>query len=318
MSASKADPGGTLMIKIRTFQTNRFIAIEKPVKNCWIDVRKANSDDLTILEKEHGVDNEVLQDIMDLDEQSRIEKWDNYSVIFVRIPILDITKEVPLFTIPLGIILFSDKIITVCTENTPILDQVSHNKPRNILNGNINQIVLAIIGRAAVQYLKDLKTINKKSAAIEHELQKSVKNNELIELLNIQKSLVFFSTSLKSNTMLLNKISRIFKNEDEADLFEDVQTDTVQALEMSNIYSNILTGTMDAFASVISNNLNIVMKKLAVVSIVLMIPTLIYSFFGMNVHLPLMGLKYIWIGIVGFSLLLSGVGAIILNLKKKR
>jgi magnesium transporter len=304
------------MIKIRTFQVNRFAVIENPVKNCWIDVRKAAVEDLTVLEKDYNIDNEVLQDIMDLDEQSRIEKWDDYSVIFVRIPMYDETKKIPFYTIPLGIILFDDMIITVCPENTPILDQVSHNKSR-ILNGNINQIVLAIIGRAAVQYLRDLKTINKKSAAIEQELQKSVKNKELVELLNIQKSLVFFSTSLKSNTMLLDKIARMFKKEDEVDLFEDVQTDTTQALEMSKIYSDILTGTMDAFASVISNNLNIVMKKLAMVNIVLMIPTLIYSFFGMNVNLPFMGLKYIWISIIGLSLLLSGIGAIILGIKKK-
>jgi magnesium transporter len=166
--------------------------------------------------------------------------------------------------------------------------------------------------------LRALKNLNRHSNEIEKALQKSVRNNELVQLLTLQKSLVYFTTSIKSNGLLLEKMQKtpfLRLKEEEQELLEDVITENVQAMEMANIYSSILTGTMDAFASVISNNLNIVMKRLAIVNIVLMIPTLIYSFYGMNVHLPFQDKIHAVTGILVFSLVLSFIGVILLNLR---
>ena len=171
-----------------------------------------------------------------------------------------------------------------------------------------------------VVFLRNLKVLNRHTSAIERELQRSVRNTELVQLLTIEKSLVYFTTSLKSNELVLEKLlkSRLIRfKEDEMELLEDVEIDNRQAIAMANIYSDILAGMMDAFASVISNNLNIVMKRLTVISIVLMIPTFIVSVFGMNVPLPWHetsnALLYIG-GLCGASALL---GAILLTGNRK-
>jgi magnesium transporter len=186
---------------------------------------------------------------------------------------------------------------------------------------NKSAFVLNLLGRAAFTYLKALKELNKRTAIIERELQKSVKNYELIQLLSIQKSLVYFTTSIKTNELLLEKLQKsslIHFKEDEKELLEDVLTENKQAIEMANIYSSILTGTMDAFASVISNNLNIVMKRLTTVSIVLMIPTLISSLYGMNVEMPFQHTAFAFPGILGICLLAAGLGGLLLRDKKRK
>jgi magnesium transporter len=181
--------------------------------------------------------------------------------------------------------------------------------------------VLNLLSRGAFTFLQYLKELNKRTNIIKNELQKSIKNNELIQLLSIQKSLVFFTTSIKSNELLLEKLQKsslIRFKEDERELLEDVVIENRQAIEMANIYSSILTGTMDAFASVISNNLNIVMKRLTIVSIVLMIPTLIFSLYGMNVELPFQDVAGIGWGIIVLSLLAAALGAVLLNVERRK
>jgi magnesium transporter len=290
---------------------------ENTAYGCWIDTRNAMKEDLDRLEQEFGIAEELLADIMDADEQSRIEKEDEYTAIIVRIPVFDETDEVSFFTVPLGIILFSDKIVTVCQKSSDALDDVIRNRVRGLSIRNKSAFVLNLLGRAALTYLKYLKELNKRTNSIKQELQRSIRNNELIQLLSIQKSLVFFTTSITANELVLEKLQKSpffhFKD-NEQDLLEDVLTDNKQAIEMANIYSSILTGTMDAFASVISNNQNIVMKRLTIVSIVLMLPTLIYSFFGMNVEFPFPHSARV---VVWFILVLSAaasvLGAIFLN-----
>jgi magnesium transporter len=170
-----------------------------------------------------------------------------------------------------------------------VLQELSAGKVRDLSPANKSAFVLKLMGRAAIVYLRYLKDLNRRTASIETELQRSVKNNELIKLLAIEKSLVFFTTSLRSDEMVLEKLQKgvaVRFKDDETELLEDVATDFRQAIEMSNIHSDILSGMMDAFASVISNNLNIVMKRLTIISIVLMIPTFGVSVFGMNVPFP--------------------------------
>ena len=163
-------------------------------------------------------------------------------------------------------------------------------------------------------YLKYLKETNRQSSAIEKDLQKSVRNNELIRLLTIEKSLVYFTTSLRANGLLIDKLQKrnVFRQtEDITDLLEDVITENQQAIEMANVYSNILSGMMDAFASVISNNLNVVMKRLTMISIILMIPTLFASIYGMNIDLPWQNSPLAFTGIIGVSIVAAGLGILL-------
>jgi magnesium transporter len=304
------------MITIRAQGNQGLIETNEVVKGSWVDARNVTKADLNRLETEFGIANELLTDIMDADEQARIEKEDEYTAMIVRLPVFDPAEEVSFFTLPLGIVLFPDKIITICMRSSDALYDISINRVRGFTLKNQNSFVLNFLGRAAFTYLKALKELNKRTNIIKGELQRSIKNNELIQLLSIQKSLVYFTTSITTNELLLEKLQKsplIRFKEEERELLEDVVTENKQAIEMAKIYSSILTGTMDAFASVISNNLNIVMKRLTIVSIVLMIPTLIYSYFGMNVDHPLGSLPTAGWGILFVSLLISIVGAIVLN-----
>ncbi|MDR0878312.1 MAG: magnesium transporter CorA family protein [Treponema sp.] len=309
------------MIKLRIQSDKGLIETDTVSKGCWIDARNVTKDDLDRLEKEYGIAEELITDIMDSDEQARIEKEDEYTAIIVRLPVFDENAEVAFFTLPLGIILFSDKIVTICQRSSDALDDILRNRVRGFSIKNKSTFVLNLLGRGAFTFLRSLKELNKRANLIKDDLQKSIKNNELIQLLSIQKSLVFYTTSLKSNELLLEKLQKsplIRFKEDEKELLEDVVVENRQAIEMANIYSSILTGTMDAFASVISNNLNIVMKRLTIVSIVLMIPTLIYSFFGMNVDFPFPTTTMICITILAISVLISILGAILLNNDRKQ
>ncbi len=265
------------------------VAVDAPGRDTWIDVRDASRADLDILEKDYGVLQEHLQDILDVDERSRIEKEDAYTILILRLPVYDARYEVIYFTVPVGVILFKDRIVTVCASDCEVLQEISGNKVRDLTLANKSAFVLRLMGRAAIVYLRYLKDLNRRTTAIELELQRSVKNNELVKLLAVEKSLVYFTTSLRSDEMVLEKMQKgvaVRFKDDEAELLEDVMTDFRQAIEMSNIHSDILSGMMDAFASVISNNLNIVMKRLTIISIVLMIPTFVVSVFGMNVPFP--------------------------------
>jgi magnesium transporter len=192
------------------------------------------------------------------------------------------------------------------------------NKVKTFFTQYKTRFVLQILYKNATRYLQFLKHIDKTSTRIEQDLHKSMKNKELIQMLKLEKSLVYFSTALKSNEVVLEKLMKYehIKNySEDTELLEDVIIENKQAIEMANIYSNILTGTMDAFASVISNNLNIVMKFLTSVTIVMAIPTMISSFFGMNVDLPLSGKLSFWI-IAAIAFAMCSVTGVILYRKK--
>jgi magnesium transporter len=256
----------------------------------WVDARNVTREDIRILESEYGIDTETIMDILDPDELSRIEREDAYTLIIVRLPIFIATNEVSYFTIPLGIILFPNMVLTICWADCELLNDLTNNRVRGLTLSDLPAFVVRILARADLIFLRYLKEINRRSNSIEIELQKSVRNNELIDLLKLEKSLTYFTTSLKSNQLLFEKLMKtrlIQLDAEDRDWLEDVAIDNRQAIEMSDIYSNILSGMMDAFASVISNNLSIVMKRLTVINLVLMIPTMVTSFFGMNVDVPM-------------------------------
>jgi magnesium transporter len=312
------------MITIRIQGEHGLVKAEELCKNCWVDARNVTREDLTQLETAYGISAELLTDIMDVDEQARVEKEDDYTALIFRIPVYNPEAEVAHFTLPIGIIIFSDKIVTICQKSSDALDDLANNRIRDFSIKNKSAFVLNLLGRAAFTFLKALKDLNRNSNAIEQGLQKSVQNHELIQLLSVQKSLVYFTTSIKTNELLLEKLQKTsilrFK-EDEKDLLEDVVIENRQAIEMANTYSSNLNGTMDAFGAVISNNLNIVMRRLTIISIVLMIPTLITSFYGMNVSLPFQKSPEAVLGIFSLSLLAAIMGAVFLSMdrqKKKR
>ncbi len=221
----------------------------------------------------------------------------------------------------MAIITTRDVLITVCLEETPILSAFMDGRVRDFHTFMKTRFILQILYKNATQYLQYLRIIDKKSEVIENKLHQAQKNEELIELLELQKSLVYFTTSLRSNEVVLErllKLDKIKKYPEDTDLLEDVIIENKQAMEMTSIYNGILSGTMDTFASVISNNLNIVMKFLATVTIVLSIPTMVASFYGMNVlpkGMPFADSPYgFWI-VLGFAVALSLIVAYIFNKK---
>ncbi len=304
------------MITIRKLETGRLAAVDAAEKNVWVDVINPTKDEQSLLEREYRLNAEHMQDILDIDEQARIEKEDEYTLLIVRLPVYDPRLEVSYYTVPCGILLLPDRIVTVCQADSEVLEELRSGRVRNVDPKDKMRFILQFFGRSAIVYLRYLKDINRRTAVIERELQRSVKNHELTQLLALEKSLVYFTTSLKTNEIVLEKMptakSIRLKDEDDVELHEDVLTDNKQAIEMANIYSDILSGMMDAFASVISNNLNMQMKRLTILSIVLMIPTLIASMFGMNVTIPFESHPYAFAIILGVCLFAALFGAVLL------
>jgi magnesium transporter len=275
------------MITIYKSSINGQMDVENDIADgCWISLISPTPEELKRVADECRVDIDDLKAPLDEEERSRLMLEDTYTLILVDIPTLEDKNDKHRYvTIPLGIILTEHEIITVCLEENAVISYFTNNNIRTFYTFKKTRVILQILYRNATLYLQYLRNIDRKSDEIEEKLHISQKNQELIELLELEKSLVYFTTSLRSNEVVLEKMlrtERIKKYPEDADLLEDVIIENKQAIEMANIYSGILSGTMDAFASVISNNLNIVMKLLATLTIVLSIPTMIASFFGMN------------------------------------
>ena len=300
------------MIKILRWSENRFIPIDKIEKHCLINVISPEKSELEKLSGEMLIPSDFMTDPLDIDERARIETEDGVLLIVLRIPKYDESNsEIPFTTIPAGIILTkNDTIVTISSSDiTDVLD-LYNGKVKSIITGKRSSVILQIFLRTALLYLKHLKEINRRTGGIEKELQKSLKNEELIKLLNIEKSLVFFTTSLKSNELMMERLlkTELLKLTPDD---KDMLIDNRQAIEMANIYSNILSGMMDAFASVISNNLNVVMKILTSITIILMIPTLTASIYGMNVELPFQHSSHAFFIVIGISFALSLLSVLI-------
>lgn len=274
------------MIKIFLSENGVLNKIEQPQPGCWICLTNPNESEMALVSEHYSIDIDTLKAALDEEERSRIEIGDNYNMIIVNIPMIEQRKKEELYTtIPLSVILAKEAIITVCLTDTPILDAFMNGRVKDFYTHMKTRFVLQILYKNATLFLQFLHNIDKKSELVENKLHGSTQNSELIELLKLEKSLVYFTTALRSNEIVLEKLLRtenIKKYPEDTDLLEDVIIENKQAIEMANIYSGILSGTMDAFASVISNNLNIVMKFLAIITIVLSIPNIIFSAFGMN------------------------------------
>lgn len=281
----------------------KFINLEKKEldkDSCiWIDARNVTRDDISVLENEYRIDQDHIIDILDPEEQSRIEDGDGYILTIIRLPIFIPTAEASYSSVPLGVILTEKFIMTICWTDCEVLRDFSSNRVKGINLSDFPAFLIQILSRADITYLRYLKEINRRAQGIQGELQFAIENKEILQLLNLQKSMVFFTTSIKGNQLLLEKLkkTRLMKfDEDDMDWLNDVEIDNRQALEMASTYSDIFSKMIDAFGSVISNNMNLVMKKLTIVTVVIAVPTFITSFFGMNVYLPFV--KYEKIGLL--------------------
>ena len=256
---------------------------------------------------------------MDEDERSRVEIEDDYLLILLRVPYFAGEEEVPFKTVPLGIIYGKNFIVTVGSRNPAIIQDFIQGRVKNFVTTNRERFIFQIFYRAALLFLNYLKEINMRSQQIERELQGSVCNTELIRLQLLGKSLVYFTTSLKANEIMIGRLANIkqFKvSEDDEDLFADVAIEYRQALEMANVYNNILTGMSNTFASIISNNLNLIMRILTSITIVLMLPTLLTSLYGMNVQLPFADNPNAFFIVMGIGVFVSLL-AIIVMIKRR-
>lgn len=256
----------------------------------WVDARNVTRDETNLLQEEYQIEQDHILDILDPDELSRMEDGDSgYILTIVRVPVYNPTAETPYFAVPVGIIIKGKTIITICWTDSEVIKDFGANRVRNVRLNDFPSFIVQILNRANLNFLRYLKEINRRSTSIQNEMRLEIENQEIMQLLGLEKSLVYFATSLKSNSLLLQKMksTKLIKfDEDDIDFVEGVMIDNRQAIEMADTYTNILFGVMDAFSSVTSNNLNIVMKKLAIINLVMMAPTFVTSFFGMNYKLP--------------------------------
>ncbi len=270
---------------------NTLVETEAIEKDAWINLANPTAEEINRVIEETQIVPEFIYAALDEEETSHIDTEDGHTLIIVDIPYASKAEHgiVTYSTVPLGIIMTPDNIVTVCLSENDIITDFSSGKVKSVYTNMRARFLLQVMYKMATRYLQDLKQIDKMSNNIERELHKSMRNKELIQLLDLEKSLVYFSTSLKADEATIEKIMRgrvVKMYEEDEELIEDVLIEIKQAIEMSNIYSNILSGTMDAFASIISNNLNIVMKVLTSITILMAIPQIFASIYGMNVELP--------------------------------
>ena len=309
------------MINIYTTDNNGVNEVNELKKECWINLTNPTIEEIKKVSKETRTDEDLIVKLMDTEELPRIEVGNNATLIVVDTPYVTDTRYKHKYnTEPLGIIINNDGyIITVSLKQQLILDDFKENKVKDFDASKKTKFLIQILLKVSSAYQKELMSINDYMNKKEKILYKSTNNKELIDLLNVEKTLVYFSTSLKSNDVVLEKLSKgnvVALYEDDNDLMEDAMIENKQAIEMSNIYREILTSMTDTYATIISNNLNDVMKFLAGITIVFSIPTMVASFIGMNVPLGDMGSSNIsFVLIIIFSFVLSIIIALILKKK---
>ena len=308
------------MIQIFKTFDGKLVELDQFEPGAWMHLTDPEEDEIRSVAAQLKLEEDYLRAALDEEESARIETDEGQTLIIVDMPVVQPEGRTFVYnTIPLGIIYFEDGIVTVCLKESSILENFMDGRVRGFSTTKKTRFILQLLYRNASRFLQYLKQIDKASTLVENELHKSMKNRELIQMLKLEKSLVYFSTSLTANEMVMEKLLKldyVKKYPEDTDLLEDVIIENKQAIEMCNIYRDILSGTMDAFASVISNNLNIVMKLLASITIVLSIPTIVASFFGMNTGVPWEGNPMGFWFVLGIAALISGGVAFVLWRKK--
>ncbi|MEZ0396463.1 MAG: magnesium transporter CorA family protein [Anaerolineales bacterium] len=284
------------------------------INGCWINAVEPTPDEIAQLQA-WGIETDLINYSLDQDEMAHMERDENYVFILLRIPYFQGSgTDIPHITIPLGIILTDRFVVTICRYENDIVRALCNGKYRGLKTAKRYRFALYVFLETALRYLSYLREINRITEALEDQLQLSTRNREVLELLKVQKSLVYFTTGLRSNQVLMERLQRVrmFNQfEEDQELLEDVITENQQAIEMTNIQTSILNGLMDAFASIISNNLNTVMKALAALTIIINVPTIVASFYGMNVSLPVQEHPHAFFIVLGISMLLVAVAVFV-------
>ncbi len=281
------------MTRYYTREKRRLVELTEPDPGCWVHLAPPFApDELDEFARRFDFDPAFLTDSLDLDERSRYERDGDVRFVLINTPVKNknaaAENEAYFITVPIGILLTIEHVVTISAFETPVLEKFLENNVRDFNPADEKRFVLQLLEQNVYHFLSCLKTLNLRRNRIEKELMNSSRNAELRQLLSIEKSLVYFVNSLSANELLKMKMKRtdflhINGDEDLTDLFEDIIIDNSQALSMANVYTNILNGTMDAYSSIISNNLNQVIHRLTIITVVLMVPTLISSFLGMNI-----------------------------------
>lgn len=285
----------------------------------WIHLSNPTDKEIEFVSSSLNIPEEYIKAALDAEERARIEKEDGVVMAVTDIPITEEDDTLYTYsTLPFGCVFNDSTLVTVCLNETSIINDLMAG--RYVKDLNIHKrarFFLQLQYVIAKKYLQYLKQIDRTSQRVQTELEKSMKNEELIEMLSLEKSLVYFSTSLRANTAVLDKVPRLVKfYEEDQDLWDDVLIENKQAIEMSNIYREILSGTMDAYASIISNNLNVVMKVLASITLIISVPSMIAAFWGMNTGVPFEGKSWGFWVVIAINIVICIVMLIILYKKK--
>ncbi len=295
-------------------------AQENICRGCWIDLENPSDKEIEEVSAVTKISTDMLKAALDEEERARIETEDGNTLIIVDIPVIDDDSDWYVYsTLPMAIIKNDDYFVTVCLRNTAVISDFVKNRVRGFDVNKKTRFIYQIILQNATKYLYYLKQIDKTSMRVQSALHKSMKNKELIQLLDLEKSLVYFSTSLNSNQIVIDKLraqNALPHFDDDNEILDDAIIENKQAIEMATIYRDIMSGTMDAFASVISNNQNIVMKLLTALTICLTIPTLIASIWGMNVAVPFAGTTWGFWAVIGIIAVIT-IPVIIIMIKKR-
>ena len=286
---------------------------EEIKKGCWINLENPSEEEILMVCDKANIEQDFIRYALDYEEKPRIdiEDKDNTKLFIIDVPTVkkDDDGTYSYYTIPIGMIIVRDDFfITVSVEKNQVIEKFKKGNVRGLTTYKKSRFILQVLYENAVFYLMYLKALSKQKEIAEKALKKSMKNQELMKILNIQNSLVYFETSLKANEVVMEKTLRgrvIKMYEEDEDILEDAIIENKQAMEMTQIYSNILESTMDAYGSMISNNLNVIMKFLTSITIFLAVPTMISGYWGMNVPVPFAaGATSFW-WIVGFSIVLT-------------
>lgn len=298
---------------INIFKKNGSVleSIDKYEDSSWVNIVHPSEEEISSIINEFDIPRDFITDSLDIDEVARLEIDDDNFILLTRIPVLDIDEEGSHYqTIPIGIIILSNRLMmTVCSRENDLLADFIQQRIKNFDPADRGKSILQIFNRTNQLYIRYLKQLRHKAGEIEEDIQKSMKNEELVEIFKLDKSLIQFEASLKSNNRMIQKLqrSKLFKmDESKEDILEDVIIDIKQAIEMAEIYSTIMNEMMNFFSSLISNNLNIVMRFLTAVTIIIAIPTLVASLYGMNVSLPFQNSPNAFI----ITLVISAIAAI--------
>lgn len=287
---------------------NRFKK-HKILPNTWCSLVNPNQDELLQVSSFLKVDYDLLNNTLDADERSRIEQENNWLATIINLPLLD--DEGNFDTLPCGLVITRKNFITICARDNIVMNSFNKASAKNFDTRKQARFMLNILFKCTQVYLRYLKIINKRTEELEYALRKTTSNKELFQLMEIQKSMVYFTTALRDNHLVLLKLLRLVKtpsvanivkfSEDDIDLLDDVIIENKQAIEMVDMHRSILESMMDGFASIINNNVNLVMKFLAAITIILSIPTMLASFWGMNVPVAFTDNPHGFIYVISFS-----------------